>query len=187
MKNFVKVIFLAFVLISMNIFAKSNESESYSQLAQKLMNSFAGEIEKEYDLSCIGTGGGMPYDIEQLSLKFVSYKRTSIKEARELIVNITEKFLEEVNSNKEVRPFLREHPFEPFRAKVSISFWEDGIPDRKDGSLIQALQVKNQIFYYSEEEGKPAGTLLAEEPYEEALKIVIGGSKNDGNSEQDPI
>ncbi|NGX40130.1 MAG: hypothetical protein KR126chlam1_01471 [Chlamydiae bacterium] len=186
MKKFVKVIFLVFVLISTNIFAKSNESESYVQIAQKLMNNFADEIEKEHGLSCIGTGGRMPYDIEEFSLKLLSHNRTSVKEARELLVRITEKFLEEINSNKKVRPFLREYPFEPFRAEVSIAFWENGIPGKEDGSLIHAFQVKNQIFYYCGEEGKPIHTLLAEEPYEEALKIVMDGPKK-GESEQDPI
>ncbi|NGX40129.1 MAG: hypothetical protein KR126chlam1_01470, partial [Chlamydiae bacterium] len=102
------------------------------------------------------------------------------------VVKITEKFLDEINSNKEVRPFLREYPFEPPRANVSISFWKNGKPDIADGSVVLAFQVKNQICYFCQEEGNPIHTLLAEEPYEEVLKIVMGGPKK-GDSEQDPI
>nr|NGX40179.1 hypothetical protein [Chlamydiota bacterium] len=83
-----RLIFIAIILTTMNIFAKNDKPNNYVKHAQKLLNGFADKIEKEYGLSCIGTGGGMPYDIEKFSLDFVSYNRGSIEDARELVVKI---------------------------------------------------------------------------------------------------
>ena len=152
--------------------AKQSKSQDYIGYALTVMRSSTKKIAKELNLVCDGSGGGMPYNVREMELSFVSYQKGSIEKARELVVKATGIFLKGVNSNEKIRPFLDVYPFTPDRAQISISFAKKNSGEYKDGSIVFAFQVKNRIYYCSNgSEPEPYQTLY-EEPYEEALRIV---------------
>ncbi len=155
---------------------KQSKTEDYEIYVNQIIKSFAKDINNEFGLVCIGSGGKMPYDVEEIGIDFMSYHRATIDEARKLEITVTEKFLNAINSNEKIRPFLREYPFTVSRAQVSISFHQ---PDKRrysDGSVAFVFQVKDTIFYRSFDEHSSQLIPLHKEPYDEALKIVSNSS-----------
>lgn len=158
--------------------AEEIKSEDYEVYVNQIVNSFSKDMEKEYNLICIGDGGRMPYDVEEISVKFLAFRKVSIEEARKLEVNCTERLLKAINSNDKIRPFLREYPFKANRAKISISFRNKNNTYHCDGGVDLVFHAKNKIYYRSEDPSTEQFFSLAEEPYEEALKIVQQNTKS---------
>lgn len=173
------------ILVICTIFAcghqmknEKEQNEDYEVYVNQIIESFSKEMEKEFGLVCYGYGGSMPYDVEEIRIKFSAYQRATIEEARILEVNVTERFLKTINSHEKIRPFLREYPFTPNRGEVSISFKRANHTPYTDGSVSYVSQFNNRIFYRADMENSPRLIPLADEPYEEALKIVKGSSTN---------
>ncbi len=153
--------------------AQKDETEDYELYANQIVCSLAKEMKNEFDLLCIGEGGSMPHDVREMSVKFIAYKRASIEQARELMVKVTERFIDTINAHSKIRPFLREYPVQPFRAEVSISFKKKNNHSYTDGSVAYVLQVRDKICYNKRDPSNPVGLVtLLEELYKEALRIV---------------
>jgi len=168
-----KLIFIYLFLFSghtMN--AKECQSPIYLQYVSEITRAFAEEMERDLDLVCIGGGGSMPRDVQEISVKFIAYQRASINQARELEVEATQRLMELINGHEKIRPYLREYPFKAHRAEVAISFNKPNNSRYTDGSVTHVFQVKNKIFYFREDGHSVMAIDLGEEPYEEAVKIV---------------
>jgi hypothetical protein len=171
-------LFFAFILIALTaekINAEDNESPIYTQYAAEVTSTFLKQVYKEFGFKCGGSGGSMPYDVEEISVQLSAYRSATVEEARELEVILTEKFVQVINAHEKIRPFLREYPFPSSRADVSISFEK---PRKKKSSVPEdditfVFQAKNKIFYQKYVPGSRYGYVdIKEEPYEEARKIV---------------
>ena len=174
-------IIILFTLLSGFKVEATYKQPDHVKAAKELTYVFARQVEKEFNVSCIGTGGGMPHDVEVIAVDFMSYEVGTVEKAREFIVKTTEKFLTMINENEKIRPFLREYPFKANRAEVSIAYRrrsDNG--GRKDGSVIHAFQGRNRIFYYIEKEDGQREK-VNEESYDDALKIVLENSKKETN------
>lgn len=158
--------------LSWNLWIQTDERSMHIEHVNELVNRFIVQIEQEFGLICIGNGSSMPYDVESISLKFVSHQRATIDQACALEVQIIEKFLEVVNQDANIRPYLREYPFTAPRAKISISFNKPNGEPYTDGIVVgHVFQVRGYIFYCkTSKEGNLSD--LGEEPYEAALKIA---------------
>ena len=174
-------IIILFTLLSGFKVEATYKQPDHVKAAKELTFVFARQVEKEFNVSCIGTGGGMPHDVEVLEVDFMSYEVGTIEKAREFIVKTTEKFLKMINENEKIRPFLREYPFKANRAQITIMFAQKGEdPARRDGSIVASFQVKNRIFYYIEKQDGQREK-VKEESYDDALKIVLENSKKETN------
>lgn len=179
MQKIVSVIFFTLtILYGYKLNGKINKSEDYEFYVNQIKESFVREMEEQYGLICNGHGGRMPRDVEEISIDFISYHHATVEEARRLEVTVTEKFLNKINNNEKIRPFLREYPFKTNRAEVGISFRKPDNTLYSDGSVGFVYQVNNKIFYRAESEGSPKLIPIMEEPYEEALKIVQSSSND---------
>ncbi len=102
-------------LIILVVFTASIKAQSYIQLteeqkkscgmtefekekersANELTREFVHEVEKEFGVQCIGTGGGRE-DAQRykfLSVDFMAKRRATVEEAREIVVSLSERFL----------------------------------------------------------------------------------------------
>jgi len=145
---------------------------NYVHFSNKVVNQFCLKMEKNYGLVCVGAGGGFAHDIQNIQLNFISYKVANKEEARKLEIVVIGNFLKEINENKEVRPYLREHPFTPDRAKISISFKDKRRELDQEGDLTSVFQVKNKIIYDYNDFSNKLKYRTEEESYEEALLKV---------------
>jgi hypothetical protein len=157
----------------------ARESPIYVRYSNEIIHAFAKEIGKEYGFICIGSGGGMPHDVEEIFVDFMSYQMVSVDEARKLEVSAIEKLLRIINTHEKIRPFLREFPFKATRTRVSISFHQKDNTYFTNGSVAFVFQAKDKIYYDKAEARTQNLVDLYEEPYETALKIVSESKKKE--------
>ena len=153
----------------------AEETKPYLKYADQIIHAFEKECAKEfkkYKLRSVGSGGGMANDVEEIGVMFFAYRPATVEEARALEVDLTEKLLKKINENEKIRPYLREYPFKPNRARVSVSFHKPNSSVYTDGSVAYVLQVRGRIVYCAADPKTEDYYDLHEEPYEEALKLV---------------
>lgn len=145
------------------------------KFVDEVIKDFAPGAEKEFNIRASGFGAGMPFDVETIGARFISHRRVSVDEARGMIVELKEQLADIVNKHEKLRPYLREYPFSPLRAQISVSFKgpNDG-PFNQEGSVTFVIVGKgDQIYYHIENLKDP---IL--EPFEEAVKIVKSKQQN---------
>ena len=137
----------------------------------EIVDAFEKEMKEQYDLRCTGQGGSMPYDIQKIGVRFVRHQQTTIEEARELEIQSTERFVELINTHEEIRPYLRDYPWDHNRTEVVIAFRDNRGKDYPEGITL-VLQARDQIIYYGPKKFPNDIDHLKEESYAEAKKIV---------------
>ena len=169
----VKHLFLIFTISSTSIFARDLSKEiNYVHFSNKIVDQFCKEMESKHDLYCYGSGGSFPHDIESIDLSFFYKKKMSKDEARKLEIIAIQSLAEKINNNREVSPYLREHPFPPERMYISISFNNMDEKNLQDGELQTVMQARNKLFFHHKNSIHRLGYVSKEEPYEEAFNIV---------------
>ena len=147
--------------------------------ALKMRSEYANKVAKEKKLSVSGSGQGYSDAVEELIISFDSKTLLTLPEARKLYVEIVEGFIQKVNSNKNIRPFLLEYPFTADNASIKLSFIDKNHPKGCTFSpYITYISVVNGEVDYSiyDMETEMLDTLHSE-PYKVALEIV----KSEGN------
>lgn len=167
--SFCLFVFLFLIEVDMN--AKENEVD-YEVFVDEVIASSSKMINTELGLTCIGTGGQMPRDVEGISMKFMCNQPNTIDEARKKELMITQVLLKNINSHEKLRAYLREFPFKSDRVQVSISFFDEDTGDYLNGVAYASL-VKGEIVYYRFDKEADDLIEIAIEPYEEALKKTI--------------
>ena len=76
-------------------------------LSTEVMNKAFAQLKMEKELYPCGIGEGMMNQIRMLALSFNYYKEVDIEQARELLMTAGNVFLNIINSNEQIRPFLR--------------------------------------------------------------------------------
>ena len=118
-----KIIFLLLMLFITSCHYSKNEDPSEptkQSLTTEVLNQTILELRKEKGLCAYGYGGRMMHQIARLSLDFNYYNEIDINEARELLMTSGRVFLNNVNSNELIPPFLQNYPFEPENIEVAI-------------------------------------------------------------------
>jgi len=144
----------------------------YEMYVNEIIRSFTDTMEREFNLKCIGDGGRMPNDVEEISVAFVYYKKATVDQARLLEVKAIETLLQIVNSHEKIRPYLREYPFKSNRVEISISFRKLDNSSYTDDSVARVTQIRNTIYYRGTDGSSKNYYSLGEESFEKALKIA---------------
>ena len=147
--------------------------EDYTHIAAKIRRKTATQLEKEKGLWAIGTPGQMYNDIEEIGLEFEYFHLVNLEEARELLVYAIQVFLNNINSNKEVRPFLHNYPFTTKNIEIRIWISQKSGEDPPLGNIEFIALRQNKLTYQLTRTIKPGPwPILYEETYEEALEAL---------------
>jgi hypothetical protein len=124
-------------------------------------------------LYLIGTGGRAMLGIERNSLSFSYYrdKELKIEEARKDMVDIINKYLQEINQKKELRPFLRNYPFNAKNIEITLFVMTEKADNPPHGFLDVIKAEEGVISYYTAPFSVKSEPIL-EETFEEALEKV---------------
>jgi hypothetical protein len=95
----------------------------YEKYVDEIIDSVARDMLKEQGIICVGSGGRMPRNVETIKIFFHSYRRTSVEEARKLVIRTKEILVNKVNMHEKIRPFLKTYPFTWREAHICISFY----------------------------------------------------------------
>ena len=174
MRKTVKLLIVSLIILFMElpVHAADPQAFDYRVYFKDVVNSFAEDMQREFGLVCIGDGGKMPRDIEEIDVMFRVYHRATVEEARALQVAVTQKFLEKINAHEKIRPYLREFPFKSERVSVSISFDRANGLHYSDESVARIFPARNKLFYRITDPFTKKLLPLLEEPYAEAEQFV---------------
>lgn len=142
------------------------------QMVNEIVDKYSLELKRERGLYLIGRGGRMMDDIQQVYVEYTSVDAPSVDEVRKLYVEIAEEYLQRINSNEELRPYLHVYPFTIENLALTLSFEDVAYRIRKDGYVAYAYIPKDNLIYYKEYKSDEQYHLLLSEPYAEAVKIV---------------
>jgi hypothetical protein len=146
--------------------------------AGRVRTASAEKLAKKYDMHICGTGGAMMGCVNEIGIAFTVYRPLNKEEGRELIVKCVQEFLEDINNDIQLRPYLVSYPFDVNHVEMGI-FSED--PSRKPVcypyfSIISSY--KGRITYLSQKFQDDKKYQCEErETFQQALQIVREASQ----------
>jgi hypothetical protein len=123
-----KILFLLLSVIFISGCEKPSLFDDYdyeynkTRLANEITLKVAMQLKKEKSLHPCGIGGGAMDKIRMLYLAFDYYQETEIEEARKLIIDAVDLFLNTVSEDERVRPYLVQFPFQLENIEMRIFF-----------------------------------------------------------------
>lgn len=140
------------------------------------LHTFVSQLEKKYNLQTVGLGGRVNSSIGETSLYFITMDKLNLATARKRYVDICETYLNLINQDIKLRPFLKNFPFGIHNIEFTISdhcFYKQNLEllQKQELFLNHVVCIKGIVYYSARDD---QGNLLTvyQEPYEEALRIV---------------
>lgn len=171
-------LFLILIPIVSWIFISGTKMEyvipEYEKISDKITEKTAKNLSKKYQLTPIGSGGSMMHDVEKLALSFNCYHPLSLDQSRKLIVSCVDEYIEAVNNNADIRPYLHNYPFTEQNVEVAIFIYENNkFTEVQPGQVSCVSELKGKICYHTKDpEDEYKLETLHEESYAEAVRIV---------------
>lgn len=141
------------------------------KLCNEIRATVARKLKEQKNLRPSGFGGSAPYDIRELCLSFDYFQEIDLNAARELLLYAIEVFVDEMNKNTAIRPYLHDYPITIENVDLLIFI---RTPDGKfvEGSdNISTLSTINGKLVYRIWQDDHTNYAI-EETYEEALKMA---------------
>lgn len=167
-----------FLILANTLFARNTFKESdYEKLIDRLGYHYIKDLKaQEEEFYLIGSGGKMMNDIQEVFFHFIQLKEVTVDQARALFVRITEDYLQRVNNDQSVRPYLHNYPFTRQNLDFQLGFWKKGSVHQdssvhQDNGITYIFNSKDDRLCYFAYDGSNL-QLVYQEPYEEALEIV---------------
>lgn len=173
MKKIISLVLWSLVMSSFTDTEPVMYGHHLQQLVFKDVNKVLERFSKQYELVVNGSGGAFCQDIEQIMVSLHIQKYVDVKEARTVYVDIIEAIVNQLNQNKELRPYLRDYPTTDAPLELSISFVDKKIHYPPKGYIYNVFKNKNDIVFYKHYDvTKSKFQTIHEEPFKESLQIV---------------
>ena len=173
----ISLITIASLTLSFSFFKP--KPRDYADIAREIRAKVGNNLSKKHQMDLIGEGGGMMGSVYMIGLNFQIRHPLDRKEARERIVDCVEELLAAVNSNEEIRPFLKNYPFTPKNVQVAIfSVTKDGQDVYDPYIAVVSVDERDYITFRTEEPNNPSSYKNKyKEPYSEALAMLKGQAR----------
>ncbi len=169
-----KIIWFTFWGLMMSSFTDTEPvmyGNHLQQLVFKDVNKVLERFSKQYELVVNGSGGAFCEDIEQVMLALHIQKYVGIEESRKIYIELLEAMVNQLNKNKELRPYLREYPttYAPIQLTINFVAKETRYPPKEYVHFV----FKNQadILFFNNYENNKLETIHTE-PFKESLQII---------------
>jgi hypothetical protein len=125
---------------------KSTEKETE---LDRVLLSFARDMEKKYGFISGAIGGKMTGAIQEISATFTAYRKPADAQERAIILDMTEQLLSEINKNETLQPYLEERPFPIERLNLRISYEQKrgSFPNRGYEPIAALAFVQGKLIY----------------------------------------
>ena len=147
-------------------------SVNYEKLADKITARTAKKLKQEKGLILVGSGGRMMGDIKMMMMSFDYHKVVDMDEARKLLIYCVEEYLNAINSDEKVRPYLHNYPFTDKNIEIEIVFRNPDGSKVAPNEITIATADEGRLAYSIDDPEKHTLKRIHRETYEEALKIV---------------
>lgn len=149
----------------------------YVLIADKVRNKASEKLAKKHCMFIIATIDGMMDQVNKLGVMFELYQPLKKDEAREIIVDCVIEFLDDINNNLEIRPYLVNYPFTLENIEIAIFPKMSYNVEAYDPYINVVSNIKGKIKYATV---SPEDTfkykMVEYEDFEEALRIVQGNA-----------
>lgn len=164
------MIVLFFLLICI---CSCSEEQKHIREANRIMRSYTNYMKNCEHFHLKSFGGRMMTDIKEISLSYKKKENVNINKARRLFVLNSEKLLNLINTDEIIRHYLHIYPFVIKNIELSLFFCDDHGKSVSSEYIALVFYAKGNICYYKFDLAIDNFQQVYEEPYEEALKIVI--------------
>jgi len=132
------ILFIPFLSFAGIVYPDSIKDEipEPDRIALQIINETARSLEKKYNTHACGFG--MRGKFKYLSLNFQTYRPVPIDEARVLLIDCAQEFIENINSSKEIRPYLKDYPFTFQNVGIALFFYDQNGHDLYHPQIIDA-------------------------------------------------
>jgi len=145
----------------------------YVVISQQIRTDVATRLTKRYNMKLVGVTGGLVDYVNVLGLEFQIQGPLTRDELRKILVDCVEEFLVSINTNKQLRPFLKNYPFTANEIILKLYVINENGTDVYDPYVSVASEHDGKIVYKTEEKGNPCVyKSKCEETYEVARNIV---------------
>lgn len=170
--NIIVIIICCFFLISLKPIPNINTCEQ----VEKISAVYATKMRKKGLLS-YGNGAFLRGGVERISLFLETSDLVDIDKARRIYVDVAEGFIDEINQDKVIRPYLHDYPCTNLNINLIIDFTDISQKRPPKGYVAVVYVANGMIFYSTYDHVNDELVKVFKEPYEEALKIVREESK----------
>jgi hypothetical protein len=165
----IAIIPLAF---SFNFFNKSKPRD-YADIAREIRGKVGNKLAKKHQMDFIGVGGGMMGSVYMLGLSFQIHHPLDRNEARERIIDCVEELLTAINSNEEIRSFLKDYPFTTKNVRIAIfSISKNGQPAFDPFITVVSFDQSDYITFRTKEPNKIPYKHRHKELYSDAMVML---------------
>lgn len=177
-----KVVVFAIILISFGLFSsfifcnKADDRPPHVIVAEKFMERMKIKLIKKHHFNFLGTYNGMFKTINLMGFIFELDRNVTKDEGRRIFIDCMNEFLDAINQDDSIRPYLAVYPFDFDHIDMTIYFNKEDQAELHHPNLGLITKMKNSIHYYTyDSESKRSDYKVDEkESFEEALKIVNG-------------
>ncbi|MES2121627.1 MAG: hypothetical protein V4492_02475 [Chlamydiota bacterium] len=147
---------------------------SRQSLVNEVTNKTIVKLKTESNLRACGIGSGMMNQIRMLAISFYYYNEVDVEEARELLMTAGMTFLNTINSNEKIHPFLQNHPFMPNNIQIAI-FLRNPDGSSPDIDKLSVISMTNgMLTYRTHHSSNGRLSTVFEETFEEAQAKLNG-------------
>ncbi len=168
----INFIFLVLILTSCCTFGPSRPVPEYISKADAIRSSVSERLARKYNMCIVGTIDGMMYNVNKLGVMFHIYRPLTLEEAREIYVDCVLEFLNEINNNEEIRPYLVNYPFTLQNVDISIASRTSIYTDYYDPFIYYVMNIKDKVYYVTKPPENKFDRKEHIETFDEALSIV---------------
>jgi hypothetical protein len=145
----------------------------YPEIAHAITLRTAKQFQAEKGLALQGTGGGMIDQVNLLEMFLVHFHPLEVVEARKLALFTVDRFLENINADEDVRPYLNNYPFKIEDITIFLSFHNPDNTPVEPGKLEHIVIGRGRFAYKTR--NKETGRLMTlfEESISEARENVL--------------
>lgn len=167
------IFLLAMLALSIGCSSKLSQQEI---IFDKLSNAFVSQMAIEEGMRAYGTGGSLTGgpDRNKTSKFFFAFeypKLVDITEARSITLRIAKKFLEKINNDEEIRPYLEHYPYRHSGIELTIGFFphEKNNPSTADKYVHVVFFYNDVVVYQQYDHQTDKDVTILRESYQDAL------------------
>lgn len=150
--------------------------KSHSDLADEQISCYAKKAYQEKRIVLEGSGGAMMNDIKEFAMSFQCSQHLNLEQTRALIVQIVDEFLQQVNENEKIRPYLHDYPLTVNNVSLMIGFRNHQNLRPSKEHIALAYTHKDKIYYSHWDSTKLESSKFCDdldESFNDAVKIVM--------------
>ena len=169
--------FICFSLVAFILIGCSSSISQKEIFAHRVSANYSQKLRNQEQMILQGKGGSRMNKITLLFYDYACPKLVELDEARSITMRCIEVFLNTINNDTDIRPFLANYPCSPISLELIITFYpfEPTNPFAKQSFICTVFFAEGILFYRKFDVDQQKRVTILTEAYEEALQKVSSG------------